>query len=108
MTERGWLSDRRRNGAATLGATLVVSLLLFLGLGHGLAHESNSAHDTAAGLAGVCLVLFTLLAPLALVPARGALVLPAGAPRFVPALVAGPPPDVRARASPAWLQRFLR
>lgn len=107
--------SRRCLSAATLVVALVASVCVFVGFSHGLLHEPmpEGHYGPAQEAAAVCLVLFTVLTPLALAvarvarrfsqsfraPARGGIVLEVAGPH--------PPDGDGARASPAWLQRFL-
>jgi hypothetical protein len=91
-----------------LGAAAVCAIALYGAVGHavGLTGDMEDAMG-GHGVAGLCLVLFTLLAPLAASACpRGRLpvVLRTGVPARQAVLPATAP---AARASPAWLQRFL-
>ena len=113
---RGSYAPGTMRGSSSIRAITVAVLVavgVFLGLGHGLhnAMPDVDGHG-AADLASVCLVVFTVAAPLlaalawlrlrhghaVLTEARGAVVRRLTAP----VRAAG-----RARASPAVLQRFL-
>jgi hypothetical protein len=87
-----------------------VGLLVYLVTGHGL-HAPPAMEEAMHGseFAGLCLVLFTLVTPLALVLPR--LRPQADSPPLLSSVLAVVPvegPPVQARASPVWLQRFLR
>ncbi len=93
--------------AALLALALACGLLLFSGVGHGLHDDMQDARGTVAAGVGVCIVLFTLLLPLAVLP-------PASRRAVFLARVSSPvravlrlEPAPAARASPSWLQRFL-
>ncbi|MFN2470464.1 MAG: hypothetical protein ABR583_05640 [Gaiellaceae bacterium] len=87
-----------------LAATAAAGLLAYGIGGHGLAHAGPHA-GLAAGAAGLCLLLVTVLrrATPAALP-EGSLVL-VGAP-FFPTPVQLPTAERKARASPPVLQRF--
>jgi len=94
---------------AVAGIVTVCALALYGAVGHAAGTSSGMEAGMAEhGVAGFCLVVFTLLAPLAL-PARARPVAPAPPARRAarPTLAAASAPVARARASPAWLQRFL-
>lgn len=101
--------DRSRLRPALAAGAVALSLLLFVLLGHALHGAAHDRHDAAGAAAtGLCLVLFTLLAPLAALRSPEG---PPAAPPFALARPVGLParrPQARARASPVWLQRFLR
>ena len=106
MTPALFTPGRARRTTAVLVVTLVLGMALFLGLGHVVGHAVE--HDAAMGMAGICLVLFTILVPLALAVAaipNGPIA--AAISERSQTLAPPSPPDPRARASPAWLERFL-
>ena len=92
--------------AAFLALALVCGLLVFAGIGHGL-HDSMGDDGAVAAGVGVCLVLFTLLAPLAALPPMHRRTAVPARSRAQVRVVASPAPAPIARASPSWLQRFL-
>lgn len=100
---------------ATLVLVLTFGILLFLAFGHGMRPDRVSGdHGAGHAAAALCLVLFVVLGPATRVLARllrsTAMLAPAPAcAGWAPARssVAGVA-ATRARASPAWLQRFRR
>ena len=100
---------RQRLRLALVVAALVCTVLLFFLLGHGLHVAGPADHDAAAAsLTGVCLALLALIAPLAALLRPVGPVAAVGLPPVRPAWLAARPPAIGARASPSWLQRFLR
>lgn len=100
----------RTTALAAAVVALLASLPLFYGaVGHGLQGGPHGEGGMVEhGIAGLCLVLVTALASLLVSAPPSEPRLQASGPESGPARL--PPPEASeasARASPAWLQRFL-
>ncbi|MGH3031185.1 MAG: hypothetical protein ACRDNE_10555 [Gaiellaceae bacterium] len=96
-------------GRASLAGSLACVVLLLMLVGHDLRPVLEPGHDHgSATVAGLCFVLLgTVLSVLLAAPPRPAIVVPVFAPVPLRSAPARPLLARSARASPAWLQRFL-
>ena len=103
------IAARRARRTSATTAALIVWLCIFFGVSHGL-HSAMPEMDTDAslGVMAICLVLFTVAAPLGLAAAAGRLLQVEPATSTVAGSIPTTPMSlaIRARASPDWLQRF--
>lgn len=112
MARRFSISSLRRR-VRDHGALAAVVVVVYLCIGHGLSGSSMGMHDMNSvghGI-GICLVLVSLVAVLALKLLRSSESWTSNwAPFALPAFPSPPslPSRAGARASPIWLQRFLQ
>jgi len=98
-----------RGGRASLVGALVCVVVVLLLAGHDLRPLLEPGHDHgSATIAGLCFVVLGVLVPLfvAATPPRPAIVAPVLPIAALLPTPARPLRKARARASPAWLQRF--
>jgi hypothetical protein len=96
----------RHSALARWAAAVVTALALYLVVGHA-GHRPIDGETTLHGL-GICLVLATVVVAVVVRPPRPLDLAPVSGLRPQPVLHAdAAKPDGRARASPAWLSRFL-
>ncbi len=98
---------RAQRTASRSAAAVVAALAFYLVIGHG-SHASLADEGALHGL-GICLIMVTFVAAL-LLPLPGLVRRPVARALAEPIVLARsepPIPDGRARASPAWIARFL-
>jgi hypothetical protein len=94
-----------RRPRRTFPAALAAVFLVYLVAGHA-SHPGQTMEEAAMG-AGICILLVTVVGAVAFAAPLPALAWMRPAVLVAPLAAPSAAPVARARASPAWLQRFL-